>query len=42
MHESGIELPKSVEHALQINQDTGTDYWQQAIEKEMKNIWTVF
>jgi len=26
-HKFGIEIPKSVEHALQIDRDTGTDYW---------------
>jgi len=37
-HKFGIEIPKSVEHALRIDQETGTDHWQCAIEKEMKNV----
>jgi hypothetical protein len=36
-HEYGIRLPKSVPEAYQIDQETGTDYWHQAILKEMKN-----
>jgi len=26
-HKFGIKIPKSVEHALSIGQDNGTDYW---------------
>jgi len=31
-----------VEHALRIDQETGTDYWRKAIEKEMKNVRIAF
>jgi hypothetical protein len=31
-------LPKSVEEALGINREMGTNFWQKAIEKEMKTI----
>jgi len=41
-HKFGIEIPKSVEHALRIDQETGTDYWRKAIEKEMKNVRIAF
>ncbi len=41
-HKFGIEIPKSVEHALQLDYQTGTDYWRHAIEKEMKNIRIAF
>jgi len=41
-HKFGIEIPKSVEHALQIDRDMGTDYWRCAIEKEMKNVRIAF
>jgi len=41
-HKFGIEIPKSVKHALQIDRDTGTDYWRRAIEKEMKNVRIAF
>ena len=37
-HKYGIELPKTVEQALEIDQRTGTDLWRKAIEKEMKNV----
>lgn len=36
-HKYGICLPKTVAEAYQIDQETGTDYWHQAIMKEMKN-----
>jgi len=41
-HKFGIEIPKSVEHALRIDQATGTDHWRHAIEKEMKNVRVAF
>jgi hypothetical protein len=34
----GIHLPRSVQEALQIDEETGTDLWRQAIKKEMKNV----
>jgi hypothetical protein len=37
-HKFGIELPKSVEHAYRIDKETGTTFWHEAIEKEMKRI----
>jgi hypothetical protein len=33
----GIRLPKTVEEALQIDQDMGNTLWHDAIQKEMKN-----
>ena len=36
-HKYGVELPHSIKEALAIDKRTGTTYWQQAIEKEMKN-----
>jgi len=41
-HKFGIEIPKFVEHALQIDHEMGTDYWHKVIEKEMKNVQTAF
>ena len=41
-HKFGIELPKSVKHALEIDRRTGTDFWRKAIEKEMKNVLMAF
>lgn len=41
-HKYGILLPKSVEDALRIDKETGTDFWQRAIEKEMRAINCAF
>ena len=41
-HKYGIRLPHSVEEALRIDEETGTDYWRKAIEKEMKNVMPAF
>jgi hypothetical protein len=37
-HKFGIRLPRSVQQALQIDEEMGTDLWHQAIEKEVKNV----
>ena len=34
-HKFGIRLPHSIEEALKINEQTGTNFWQQVINKEM-------
>jgi hypothetical protein len=36
-HKFGIYVPRTVQEALQIDQDTGTTYWRDAIHKEMSN-----
>jgi hypothetical protein len=41
-HKYGLALPKSVTHALDIDQRTGTDLWQKAIEKEIRNVFPAF
>jgi hypothetical protein len=41
-HKYGILLPKSIEEALRIDRETGTDFWRKAIEKEMKAIECAF
>ena len=33
----GIEIPKTVQRALEIDKETGTTYWADAIKKEMNN-----
>jgi Reverse transcriptase (RNA-dependent DNA polymerase) len=38
----GVKLPKSVEEAFQIDRETGTSQWRQAIEKEMLNVRAAF
>ncbi len=41
-HKFGIEVPTSVEHALEIDRLTGTTYWYDAIQKEMRNVKVAF
>jgi Reverse transcriptase (RNA-dependent DNA polymerase) len=41
-HKYGIRLPKSVKEALRFDRESGTDFWQRGIEKEMRNIDCAF
>lgn len=41
-HKFGIRVPSDVREALQIDDDTQTDYWAKAIQKEMKNVRVAF
>jgi hypothetical protein len=36
-HTYGIQFPHTIEEAYLIDKETGTDYWHQAVLKEMKN-----
>jgi hypothetical protein len=36
-HKFGIQVPKSVDEALQIDHESGTTLWHEAIQKEVKN-----
>lgn len=36
-HKYGIQVPKTVEEAYSIDEETNTDYWKKAIQKEMTN-----
>lgn len=38
MEKFGLELPKSVQRALEIDKETNTTYWQDAIRKEVKTV----
>ena len=38
----GIRLPKTIKEALSIDKETGTRFWREAIEKEMKNVMIAF
>ena len=38
----GIEVPKTVKRALEIDKETGTTFWRDAIEKEMKTVMVAF
>jgi hypothetical protein len=41
-HKYGIEVPKTVEEAYAIDKATGTTFWRDTIEKEMKNVRVAF
>ena len=38
----GIEIPHTVERALEIDKEQGNTYWQDAINKEMSNVSVAF
>ena len=38
----GVELPKTVKRALEIDQETGTTYWRDALKKEMDAVMIAF
>ena len=37
-HKYGIRVPKSVDDAIRIDKESGTDFWERAINKEMKKV----
>ena len=41
-HKYGIELPTSVEHALELDNANGNTLWRDAYEKEMTNVGIAF
>ena len=41
-HKYGIKLPHSVKEALQIDKETGTNFWWTAIQKELKKVMVAF
>jgi len=41
-HKFGIEVPKPVKEAYEIDRSTGTSHWTKAIEKEMRNVRVAF
>ena len=41
-HKYGIEVPSSVEHALEIDKKNGNTLWRDAIAKEMYNVSVAF
>ena len=41
-HTYGIELPESVEHALEIDHQNGNHLWRDAIALEMTNVGVAF
>ena len=44
MHKFGVRLPHSVEEALKMDEEMGTDFWRHALKKEMAKVkvaWAV-
>ena len=41
-HKFGIEIPKTVQRAYEIDEETGTTLWRDAIEKELQNVRVAF
>ena len=41
-HNYGIELPRSIKHAKQIDKKNGNKFWIQALAKEMHNVYIAF
>ena len=41
-HKFGIRLPKTVKEAEQLDNDSGTQFWQKAIAKEMEDVRPAF
>jgi hypothetical protein len=41
-HKFGIRLPKTVDEALRFDMEDGTEIWQKAVKKEMKNARVAF
>ena len=38
----GIQVPRSVAEAIQLDRENNTTLWMDAIEKEMKNVMCAF
>ncbi len=41
-HKFGIELPKTVKEALELDKKNGNNFWADAIAKEMKDVCVAF
>ena len=41
-HKFGVRVPKTVKEAYEIDRQSGTDFWNKAIAKEMTNIRIAF
>ena len=41
-HKYGIEIPTSIEHAKELDQNDGSDFWMKALAKEMYNVGVAF
>ena len=41
-HKYGIEIPRNIRHAKELDQANGNDFWGKAIGKEMTNVGIAF
>ena len=41
-HKYGIEIPTSIEHAIELDRKNGNTFWQDALAKEMTNVGIAF
>ena len=41
-HKFGIELPRTVKRALELDRETGTTLWRDALQKEMEMVMKLF
>ena len=41
-HKLGIEVPNTVQEALVIDKEAGTDFWRCAIKMEMRKVWVAW
>jgi hypothetical protein len=41
-HKFGVELPKTVKRALEIDRESGTTFWRDALYLEIKNVGVAF
>jgi hypothetical protein len=41
-HKYGVRIPKTVDEALRLDAETGTDFWESAIKKEMTKVKVAF
>ena len=41
-HKYGIELPRDIQHAYELDKQNGNDFWRKSIEKEMHEVGRAF
>jgi Reverse transcriptase (RNA-dependent DNA polymerase) len=41
-HKYGVEIPRSLRHAMEIDKRNGNDIWAKAFQKEMRNVGVAF
>ena len=41
-HKFGVQVPKSMKHAAELDKQNGNTFWTDSISKEMKNVRVAF